>query len=178
MRLNTSFKKRAEAIAVDWRYRLRLRVHDELPAERLIAEFQGEAVTPDHVPGANTEITARLLDVDDWSAAIIRRSPLLIVYHPAHSYARRQANLMHEMAHILLDHPMVGFDPTTGLPVRDPECEEEATYLGSCLQIPRLGLKWAVHQGWGIKSIAQHFGASEDLVRFRGNMTGIQILST
>lgn len=167
--------KLAEAIAVDWRYRLHLRVHDPLPADRLVLEFQGEVVTPDQVQGTNSEITAKLLAKDDWAAAVIRRSPLLIVFHPAHSLARRQASLMHEMAHVLLDHPTISFDVATGLPVRDPRCEDEATYLGACLQVPRLGLKWAVHQDWNVTRIALHFGASEQLVQFRSNMTGIHM---
>jgi hypothetical protein len=82
---------------------------------------------------------------------------------------------MHEFSHVLLKHPMAGFSPTTGLPLRDQRHEDDATYLGGCLQIPRLGLKWAVQRGYTCTQIAQHFGASEAMVRFRSNVTEIQV---
>jgi hypothetical protein len=176
MRLDTAFRRRCEAIAVDWRHRLHLRVHDLLPAETLLHELGGEALTPAQLPNilsnVSPEAVQKLATRDDWSSGIIRPEPLLIVYHPAHSPARRQASLMHEIGHVLLKHPMIGFDSATGLPMRDSRYEDEATYLGGCLQIPRLGLAWAVSQGFDIASIALHFGASEQMVRFRYNMTG------
>ncbi|MCC6613395.1 MAG: ImmA/IrrE family metallo-endopeptidase [Anaerolineae bacterium] len=175
MKLEAAFRKRCEAIAVDWRYRLRLRVHDPMTAELLLHELGGEAVTPDRLLTASPEAVEHLLRSEDWSAGIVRVVPLLIVYHPTHSPARHQSDLMHEIGHVLLDHPMVGFDPSTGLPKRDPRYEDEATYLGSCLQIPRLGLQWCVKKGLGTVSIAQHFGASVQMVRFRSNMTGVRL---
>jgi Zn-dependent peptidase ImmA (M78 family) len=81
---------------------------------------------------------------------------------------------MHELAHVLLNHPMVDFDSETGLPLRDVRCEAEASYLGGCLQIPRLGLQWAAHQGYTMAQVAAHFGVSESMVNFRSNMTGIK----
>lgn len=80
---------------------------------------------------------------------------------------------MHEAGHVLLNHPMHGFSPETGLPLRDHLHEEEATYLGSCLQIPRLGLLWFAKRGATCKQVATHFGASEAMVRFRSNLTAI-----
>jgi Zn-dependent peptidase ImmA (M78 family) len=109
---------------------------------------------------------------EDWSAGILRLTPLLIVYHQKHSPARRESDVMHEIAHVLLQHPMMSFSPVTGLPLRDPRHEDEATYLGGCLQIPRLGLEWAIKKGFGLIAIAEHFGASEEMVQFRCNMTG------
>lgn len=94
---------------------------------------------------------------------------------PSAHPARYQSNLMHELTHILLNHPMVGFDPQTGLPMREPHYEDEAIYLGSCLQIPRLGLQWASQKGYTRQEIAEYFGASEEMVRFRCNMIGITV---
>ena len=47
---------------------------------------------------------------------------------------------MHEIAHVLFNHKPVGFDSVTGLPKRKQNNEDEATYLGKCLQIPKGGL--------------------------------------
>jgi hypothetical protein len=53
------------------------------------------------------------------------------------------------------------------------EDEEEAEWLGGCLQIPREGLTWAISRGMTSKQVAEYFHASEEMVRFRRNMTGI-----
>ncbi|MEH1900369.1 MAG: hypothetical protein V7L04_02820 [Nostoc sp.] len=42
-----------------------------------------------------------------------------------------ESNLMHEIAHVLLNHQSVGFDPVTGLPKRKQNNEDEATYANA-----------------------------------------------
>jgi hypothetical protein len=56
--------------------------------------------------------------------------------------------------------------------------KDEAAYLGGCLQLPRLGLKWAVQHSYTCQQVAQHFGTSQKMVSFRSNMTGIQVRSS
>ncbi|MCC5658556.1 ImmA/IrrE family metallo-endopeptidase [Nostoc sp. XA010] len=41
-----------------------------------------------------------------------------MVYNPRHAPTRYKSNLMHEIAHLLLNHKPVGFDSVTGLPKR------------------------------------------------------------
>jgi len=178
MNLEPTFKRRCEAIAVDWRHHFHIRPFDLLLAEQLLQALKGEVVTPDQVRNLSLETINHLNAYDDWSAGVIRRDPLLIMVHPAHSPARRQSDLMHELSHILLKHLMIGFSRETGLPLRDARFEDEATYLGGCLQIPRLGLQWATQRGFTSVQIAAHFGASEAMVHFRCNMTGIPLPST
>jgi Zn-dependent peptidase ImmA (M78 family) len=84
--------------------------------------------------------------------------------------------MIHEIAHILLKHPLICFSPETGLPMRDQRYEDEATYLGGCLQIPRIGLQWVTQKGFTSRQVADHFTASERLVFFRANMTGISVI--
>lgn len=176
MKLPAAFKQRCEAIAVDQRYRLGLMPNDPLPAERLIYDLAPDAqiLTPNQIPRLSQQQKDHLAQVDDWSAGIVCRDPLRILIHPAHTGARRESDLMHEAGHILLDHPMIAFSPDTSLPLREPRYEDEAVYLGSCLQIPRLGLKWALKRGYNCAQIAAHFGASEAMVQFRCNMTGVK----
>ncbi|MBC6432384.1 ImmA/IrrE family metallo-endopeptidase [Nostoc sp. HG1] len=107
--------------------------------------------------------------------SIIHHNPLWIVYNPCHAPARYQSNLMHEIADILLDHKPVGFDSVTGLPKRKQNNEDEATYLGGCLQIPKRGLLWATQRKMLLPQIAAHFGASEAMVKFRSNVTDVPI---
>lgn len=159
MKLEPRFKRRCEAIAVDLRHNFQLRPFDPLPAERLLHALNGEAITPDQIQNVSVASISHLNHHEDWSAGIIRRDPLLIMVHPDHSAARRQSDLMHELSHILLNHPMIGFNAETGLPLRDARYEDEATYLGGCLQIPRLGLQRASQRGLTATQIAAHFEA-------------------
>jgi hypothetical protein len=175
MKLAVAFKRRCEAIAVDWRYRLGLKAFDPLPAERLLQAIGGTAITPEQLTGLSSEMIHHLVESDDWSAGVIRRHPLLILYHPKHSPARQQSNIMHEIAHILLDHPFIHFDPQTKTAKRDARCEDEAVYLGGCLQIPKLALQWVRQQDFDRGEIASYFGASQQMVIFRANMSGISL---
>jgi Zn-dependent peptidase ImmA (M78 family) len=78
---------------------------------------------------------------------------------------------MHEIAHILLNH-----QPTRigGILVREytKEYEEQAAYLGGCLQVPKKALQWAYQLEMTRKQVADRFGASLEMVRWRCNDTG------
>jgi len=45
--------------------------------------------------------------------------------------------------------------------------------LGGCLQIPRPALLWALRRQMTTPEIADHYGASEKMVRYRRNVTGV-----
>jgi len=55
----------------------------------------------------------------------------------------------------------------------NPKDEEEAAWLGGVLQIPRVALLQLVRRGYSNEALATHFRASDDMVRFRRNVTGI-----
>jgi len=118
-----------------------------------------------------------LLASDEWSGVIISDRPLWIVYNPRHAATRYESNLIPEIAHVLLAHKPVGFDPVTGLPKRKQNNEDEATYLGGCFQIPKRGLLWATQRKMLLPQIALHFGASEamGMVQFRSNVTNVPV---
>ena len=103
---------------------------------------------------------------------------MLVIHNPTHSPARQEADIMHEVAHVMCGHDPAEFVFLPGLPVLlrtyRKEDEEEAAWLGGCLQIPRMGLLWALTQGMiQNEQIAAHFVASVAMVRFRRNMTGV-----
>lgn len=84
---------------------------------------------------------------------------------------------MHELAHILCEHEpskLVQIDPS--IPVLrtfDPVQEDEAIWLGGCLQLPRPALLWAIRRGMDNTAIEKHFCASDDIVRYRRQITGV-----
>lgn len=174
MRWSHSFRERCEALATDLRLQLGRRVIDPLPAKQLFKalDADGRLVTPADLEGLSVTAANQLAEGEDWSAGIIVLKPLTILYNPRHSLARQESDLMHELAHVLLKHPLRSFARETELAFRDDHHEAEAIYLGACLQIPRRALLWAAYHNYTVSQVATHFGASEALVRFRCNMTG------
>ncbi|WP_319422042.1 ImmA/IrrE family metallo-endopeptidase [Pleurocapsa sp. FMAR1] len=174
--LTTENRQRLEAIASKKRSMLGFKAFETLPATILAKHFEAEVFTAETFPNADSESIKLLSDPDkNWSAGIIRQNPLWIVHNSRHVPVRQQSNLMHEFAHIILKHKMVDRDPKTGLFQRRQQDEDEATYLGGCLQIPRHGLLWAVQKKMTVFQIALQFNSSEAMVRFRGNVNGISL---
>lgn len=174
-KLSTEFRQKCEGIATEQRSLFKLRAFDPLPADMLAAQMNAKIVTPEQIPSLDPCIVEVLLNSEQWSAGIINQNPLWIINNPRHTPARRESNLMHEFGHLLLRHKIVHFDPNTGLPLRRQNDEDEATYLGGCIQIPRRGLLWAVQRQMTQAEIAAYFHASEEMVRFRSNVTGVKM---
>ncbi len=100
-----------------------------------------------------------------------------IIHNTGHARTRQESNLMHEMAHIICKHEPSVLTSVGGLSFLlreyNADQEEEASWLGACLQIPRSALWWAVKRRMTIDEMVQYFQASEELIRFRRQMTGI-----
>jgi hypothetical protein len=174
--LSTENRQRLEAIATEKRTVLGFKAFEPLPARILAQHLKATIFTAETVPNTDPEHVKLLCNSDNWSAGILCKNPLWIVHNSRHASTRQESNLMHEFAHIILKHKMIGYDPKTGLPQRRQQDEDEAVYLGGCLQIPRRGLLWAIQKKMNIAQIALHFNASEDMVKFRINVSGIHLV--
>ena len=171
--LTSENRQRLEAIATKQRSIFNFKAFESLPVKVIAEHFKAKIFTPETVPNAEPEQIKILCDSDNWSAGIISKNPLWIVHNSRHIPVRQQSNLMHEFGHVILKHKMVGYDFQTGLPQRQQQDEDEAVYLGGCLQIPRRGLLWAVQKQMKVLEIALHFNASEEMVRLLRNLSGI-----
>jgi Zn-dependent peptidase ImmA (M78 family) len=170
--LSIENRQKLEAIASEKYHQLGLKVYQPLLTCILAQALKATVHTPETLPDAELEQVKLLSNSNNWSAAVISKDPLWIVHNSRHAITRQNSNLMHEFAHIILNHKMVGYDPQTRLPQRRQQDEDEAVYLGGCLQIPRRGLLWAIQKKMTIDRIALHFNASEDMVQFRINVIG------
>jgi hypothetical protein len=176
VKLPQSFRIWCEGIATEKRLSLSLKAFDPLPALKLAESMGATICTPQDVKTLPAEVKAHLLSPNaEWSAVTASLAPFIIIYNPLHSPGRQEADLMHELAHFILKHPLIHFDELSGLPLRDAGLEDEASYLGSCLQIPRRALAWAIQKGMTKPQIAAYFGASLQMVNFRVNMTGLKL---
>lgn len=125
--------------------------------------------------------SAQLLrhDPDSWSGmTLFEDGAHVVVLNSSHGRARQTATLMHELAHILLDHVPADVDvsPSGLILLSDysPEQEEEADWLGAALLLPEAALAQRRLGGASISTIADHYGVSEQLCTWRCRMTGIE----
>lgn len=176
------FKKWADDEAGRLRKELGLSAFSPLCAFKLCEHLDIPVWQPNQVGGLTPEQLKILLQSSSnhWSAATIPLSTdqHLIIHNPNHSPARQQSNLMHEVAHILCGHEVSEERKSTGLSGflrnHDEEQENEAEWLGACLQLPRPALLWALKRRMKLDQIAEHFSASVEMVRYRINVTGVK----
>lgn len=180
--MERGFKKWAEEQAIYQRQLLGLSPVASLPAIQLAEHLQVTVIRPDQIPGVSPAVLHQLLYVDSisWSAiTILLNGHALIIPNTTHSARRRESDLMHEIAHILCNHEPARLMQLSGFPfplrTYNKRQEDEATWLGACLQIPRTALLWAIRHGMNEAQLAEYFGASQDLVQYRRNVTGIDV---
>jgi len=169
--LSWRFRERSEGISSYWRQQLGLEIHAPMPARKLARLLGTELRQPDEME-VSSLVAENLLKATDWWGVILHFDPPLILYHPNQSPARFESTIMHELAHLLLEHPpgklYIATDSSWERDF-DEQIEAEAAYLGSCLQIPRRGLQWAIQNQMDSETIAEYYGASIEMVRWRRN---------
>jgi len=102
----------------------------------------------------------------------------VIIHNNLHSPFRQQSNIMHELAHVIRRHKVseekrkiaIQFN----LRINNPLHEEEAKYLGGCLEITRAGLLYTLKRNYSIEDMSNYFSASTDMVNYRINSTGVR----
>lgn len=175
------FKTDAERIALQYREFLKLENHEPLPA-KLLAKYIGvDLKTPSDIPGMSEESLQDLFGEgsDSWSGITLptKYNGVVVIFNPRESKARRESTLMHEMAHIILNHKpsVIGCTDTVCIPLRNynPIQENEASWLGSCLQIPRDMLLWCCKKSMYHDEIAKYANASMKMAQFRFNVSGV-----
>jgi Zn-dependent peptidase ImmA (M78 family) len=177
--MQRGFKTKAENTACEFRIKLGLSPHAPLHAKKLLAHLDVLAIQPKDIPGLRDEVITEALNrsARHWSAVTVYDASGLpfIIYNSAHAPCRQESDLMHEAAHIVCEHPPGEIMKIGNMTLRsyNAEYEQEAEWLGACLQITRRGLLWAIHRRMTSEQIAEHFGASEALVRYRRNVTGV-----
>lgn len=179
MKLSYEFRRQCEMISTNQRQLLQLAPHEPLQGERL-AEWYGVMLCePSDMPGVTTEEAADLANQTDWDGVLIPNLPnhaSIILLRPRVVPTRRQSTIMHEMAHLLLRHPPLAWNAQLGqFEARRKLEETEAAYLGGCLQIPQIGLIWAVQVGLTVSRTALHFNASEQMVKYRADVMRVRL---
>jgi Zn-dependent peptidase ImmA (M78 family) len=179
-KFTTGFKSDSEKISLDYRKDLGLKFHDPLPASLLSKHLRIKVLSPHDVFGNDSPMIEVLLSSKEWSALTMtaKSGERLIILHNAHSVARQESDIMHELAHVICKHETGEKARINGAEILlrkyDERQEREAEWLGGCLQIPREALVWHLARNYDIKRIASVFSASQQMVQFRMNYTGVK----
>lgn len=178
--LRRGFKSWAEQQAITFRETLDIHPCAPLAAARLAQHLDVPIINPSHVPDMPIHHMKQLLEIDQWSwsgVTIVYEDAMLIIKNSSHPLGRQESDVMHELSHVICKHAAARVVQHPSLPLAQREYdvaqEKEAAWLGSCLQLPRSALSWAVKRRMSHANIAEHFGATEDMVSYRRRMTGV-----
>jgi Zn-dependent peptidase ImmA (M78 family) len=179
--LRRGFKAEAERISENFRNQLGISKFDPLDAFRL-AEYLGiPVISLDELDGFPEEHLSILRQPSKFSAIWMpnEEEDKIIIHNNHHSPKRQQSNIMHELSHIICNHEIPEETARLcfllNLHYYNTEQEQEAKYLGSCLQITRAGLQWSLKRNYSEEKISDYYNASIEMVKFRLNTSGVLI---
>ena len=177
------FKAWSERTALGFRRDLQIEPFGALDPYELAQHLDIRVWTPDDVVrlGDLAEVHLDQLlkhDPSSWSAVtLILPLNKVIILNSTHAPVRQNSDLMHELAHLILEHKPARVDITPEklmiLDTYDKFQEEEANWLGGALLVPRDGLLDVLSRNRRNKSAASHFNVSTQMVEWRRRMTGI-----
>lgn len=98
-----------------------------------------------------------------------------IVYNPLMQPTRRNSDVAHEVAHIVLGHRLSRLQRLGSIAFLscDKGQEEEAAWLSGCLLLPRFVLFEDLARGLATATIANDRILSKDMVDYRVRVTGV-----
>ena len=174
------FKSWCEKIAGGYRRDLNVHAHAALDPKILAAHLGVRVITPDDIHGLAKKHRDQLIvaDRESWSAVTLTLPQgKIIIENSGHAPTRRNNDVMHELAHIILKHePAQIMLSTNGHMYMDSygkAQELEADWLGAALLVPRDGLLAIMGRGGSVAAAAEHFAVSTKLVVWRVRKTGI-----
>lgn len=179
--LDRGFKAWAERISLAYRKELELAPYDPLPPEKLATYLGISLWTPHDIPGLPSEVLHQLLQVDPtgWHGVSLQIGERkVIIYNPRSSKGRRASDIMHETAHLILEHRPSTLVVTPDLDVAmrsfDPKQEDEANWLAWCLLLPREALVYSLRRRLSVAQITDSYEVTKTLVEFRLRITGVR----
>lgn len=177
---NRGFKKQSEEKAIFFRRELGLLPYDPLPAQRLSEYLDIRILTPADILDKTSDAFRILISSKEWSALTLAcmSGKRIIIHNNKNSRYRQESDLMHELAHVICEHETPERSRIDGVDIMlrtyNEQQEKEAEWFGGCLQLPRAALLWHIQKNRSVKEIAEFFTASEKMVKFRINSTGVQ----
>lgn len=178
MSLRRGFKAEAERIASEVRAELSLTATCRLNPLVLARHLEIPVLTIRHCQRSSQNpalLKCLLRDEGDSFSAITLfiGSRRVIVHNESHALTRQANDIVHEIAHCLLQHPPAPVTDHSGCRCWNETLEDEANWLAGTMLVPREGALALARSGSTIAEIAESFGVSEQLCRWRINQTGV-----
>ena len=177
--MERGFKSRCEAIARAVRVELDVTAHQPLDPNRL-AKSMGVYVWSATQIGLSSEDVRQLtvVDSDSWSAITVAAlGRVAVVVNPSHRSGRFSSDVMHELAHVLLDHePSTMYFAGNGeLALRgfNKDIEDEANWLAGALLLPREALISILQRQMPRELACEEYGVSGQMLNYRMNVSGV-----
>lgn len=172
--LRRGFLKEANEYAAEFRSEMNLMANDPI-CPFALAKHLSIAVTPlSNWPGMPIQIVRYFSGAgrNEFSAMTIQPSGVSeIIYNDACGENRQRSSVMHEIAHIVIGHPMRPPIAGDGCRNFDPTMELEANEFAYAVLIPPLAALRAVERFDDLSSAAKFFGVSVQLLRHRVGRT-------
>ena len=176
--MERGFKSTAEALAIELRKEMKLAAHAPLCAFALakyleVPLLRFSTLIPLALQtNSFNQTMADALEREVHGLTIPWRVGKAVLYNDNRAPARQQSDISHELAHILLGHPLTAMLPGAPTVLRNNELEDEAIHLGGALLMPRTAAIHVLRLGWSATVAAAHYGISEKLFQWRCNITG------
>jgi Zn-dependent peptidase ImmA (M78 family) len=181
MNFERGFKTWAERTSASLRQELKLLPHEPLSPAVLAGYLDVTLWTPVEVPGITRDVLDQLLNQDPWgwsAVSVYRAHRAFVIYNPRKSAGRRASDIMHELAHLILNHQpatvVMSQDGSFVMRSYDQTQEDEANWLAWCILLPRDALMRCRNLNHSVAKIAEAYDVSETLVNFRLRMTGVE----
>lgn len=174
MAYQRGFKTAANNLAAEVRAGLEIGPFDRLDP-RVLAAWLAIPIIDLSSLAAEAPKVKHLLHVETevFSAVTVFAGPRrTIVHNDAHSLARQNSNISHELSHGLLQHPRTPALDDTGCRIWNQDIEDEANWLAGCLLVPEVAALEIARGRWTIAEAARRFGVSQKMIQYRLNATG------
>lgn len=185
MALSSGFRKQAEAIAEEVREDLGVGNLNQLDPralfEHLAVPLKSLTQLANESP-AGTAVHSGVRFLRSQAAAelsamtVFRGAKRIVIYNDGNDPGRQASDLCHEAGHALLLHEPFEATDDAGCRIWDQDIEDEASWLGGALLIPGKAARYAARAGWTFAHMAARFGCSEEMARWRNNVSGGQRL--
>ena len=176
MTVRRGFRAEAERISAAVRKDLGIAPEDPLPLDKAARARSAQVVSAADLVEVERLAELERLQAFAFSACTFEiGGKAVIVFNPLRSEPRQHSDVAHELSHLMLGHELTEIREVAGMPFRtcQPDQEEEATTLAGALLLPRPLLLRAVARGMGVNDVADKFGVTPEMARFRLNTTGV-----
>lgn len=176
MNLRRGFKSEANWYSADIRRAMGLLPYDPINVIELATLLEVPLLKLSEFAESHPTEVARLRGHDiksDFSAAtFFNGNHRSVIFNDRHGPKRQASDLAHELSHCLLLHPPSPMLDDNHARTFNAEHEDEANWLGPALLVSEEAALRIVRAGMSIGQASSIYGATEDVVRMRLNVTG------